>query len=62
MKIIRNEIKVPSGYLLELVEEFKTSRQTVYNALRDITKSPLAKDIRKKAKEMLQKDINDIEI
>jgi transcriptional regulator of met regulon len=60
MQIIRNEINVPSKHLKILKDEFKKSRQTIFNALKDITQSELAKDIRARAKELLIEEANQI--
>ncbi|MDB0601403.1 ATP-dependent Lon protease [Tenacibaculum maritimum] len=62
MEIIRNEITVSQKHLKTLREEFKTSRQTVFNALKDFTQSTLAKDIRKRAKELLLAEANQIKV
>ncbi len=57
MQIIRNEIQIPTGFSQRLEEEFKTSKQSVYNALKDHTQSELAKKIRLRAKEMMIEQI-----
>ncbi len=62
MKIVRNKIEVPTGYLTKLENEFGKSRQTIYNALWDITQSNLAKRIRTRAKEILLQDAKNIEV
>lgn len=61
MEIIRNTISVSRKHLEMLETEFKVSRMTVYNALKDITQSGLAKKIRKKAKQLLLDEANSIE-
>ncbi|SEA39421.1 ATP-dependent Lon protease [Bizionia paragorgiae] len=62
MEIIRNEITLSQKHLKTLRDEFGKSRQTIYSALKDFTQSKLAKDIRKRAKELLQEEVNLIDI
>lgn len=62
MEIIRNEITLSQKHLKTLREEFGTSRQTIFNALKDFTKSDLAKSIRKRAKEILIEEANQIKV
>jgi predicted DNA-binding protein YlxM (UPF0122 family) len=57
MEIKRNEIQVSPKHLKILREEFNVSRQSVYNALKDITQTILAKDIRSRAIELLKIEI-----
>ena len=57
MEIKRNEIQVSPKHLKILREEFKVSRQSVYSALKDITQTILAKDIRSRAIELLKIEI-----
>ena len=62
MEIKRNVIKIPKGKTDILVGEFNVSRMSIYNALRDVTQSKLAKDIRTRAIELLQEEINEAKI
>jgi len=57
MEIKRNEIQVSRKHLKILRDEFNVTRQSVYNALKDITQTQLAKNIRNKAIELLEKEI-----
>lgn len=56
----RHEIQLPTGFVGDLANEFKVSRQTVYTALRDVTRNAKAKQIRARAKEMLITTANNI--
>ncbi|MDB0611823.1 hypothetical protein PL371_08055 [Tenacibaculum maritimum] len=53
MEIIRNEITVSQKHLKTLREEFKTSRQTVFNALKDFTQSHFSKRYSKKSQRII---------
>ena len=61
MEITRKIIKLPIGSIGMLVKDFGKSRTTVNNALRGITHSELAKNIRQRAKEMLLEEAADID-
>lgn len=54
-------IKVPSEFIHILTKEFDTTAPTVYASLRYYNNSEKAIEIRKKAKELLLKEANDIE-
>ena len=60
--ITRNVIKVNSVWRNQLIKEFNVSDMTIYSALKDITKSALAKRIRTRAKEILEKEVKSIKI
>ncbi len=55
------EILITASQKNIIVQEFKTTRQTVYCALKYYTNSKLAKRIRLKAKDLLYKDVKKIE-
>ncbi len=62
METAKNEIQIPTNYSKRLELEFGTSKQTVYKALKDSTKSELAKQIRLRAKEMLIEQVTKIRV
>ena len=62
INIKRNKITVPYGKTEYLAKEFDVSIVSIQNALKDITKSKLAKRIRTRAKEILEKEVKSIEI
>lgn len=58
----RQIINLHPSHLNQLVKEFKKSRQTIYNAIWYTTNSDLAMAIRKRAKELLQKEAENVAI
>lgn len=56
------KIEILSTIFSDLKKELDISRQTVYNALRYITNSETAKNIGKRAKELLQDKVNKVVI
>lgn len=58
----RKQINVSATHFHRLVQEFGTSRQTIYNALRYITDSDLAKEIRTSAKKILKEESESVSI
>jgi len=54
--IVRSEILLDSPLKHQLCKELKTSKQTVMLALKYANNSPLARSIRKKAKELLENE------
>lgn len=60
MEITRNEIHLSIHHLRKLEKEFDKSRPTIYNALKDITKSDLSRQIRLRAKELLIQEADNI--
>ncbi|MBT0554298.1 ATP-dependent Lon protease [Riemerella anatipestifer] len=59
---MKKRISLPSKYHKILREEFGVTQQTITNALKYFTESELAQNIRKRAKECLKKEIDEIEI
>ena len=59
---VRNIIQVPPSHSIKMADEFGKSRQTIYNALRGITQTKLAKQIRRRAKELLLEESKAIQI
>lgn len=55
-----NRIEIPSKYKKQLAEEFETSLQSVQMSLRYVFNSETAEQIRLRAKEMLQEEIEKI--
>lgn len=56
------KIRVATGMVSELANKFNTTATTVYAALGYYNNSDLAQKIRKKAKEWLIKEANQIEV
>jgi hypothetical protein len=54
------KILINSNYKNQIAKEFDCSLVTVEMAFKYVTKSELAKNIRKRAKELLQKEIDNI--
>ncbi len=59
-RIVRSEILINSILKKQLAKELSTSRQTVHLALIYANNSKLGKSIRKRAKELLQKEADDV--
>ena len=62
MEIKRNQIILHHSHVKELAKEFNTSNVTIWNALRDVTQSKLAKSIRTRGKEILEKEAKSIKV
>lgn len=56
------KILIHPNYKHEIAKEFRVSMQTVDMSLKYVFNSEVAKSIRKKAKEMLLKEANEIEV
>lgn len=55
-------ISLPPKRMKTLYKEFNVSRQSIYNALCYYTDSPLAREIRARAKELLEQELREIKI
>ncbi|MCG9911880.1 MAG: ATP-dependent Lon protease [Flavobacteriales bacterium] len=55
-------INLPSKHIDGLASKHKVSKQTVWNAIRYVTDSQLAKDIRQSAKDILMKEAKNVKI
>lgn len=55
-------IKVPAEFVHILAKEFKTTTQNVYASLRYFNNSALAMNIRRRAKELLQNEADNVMI
>lgn len=59
---MKKRINVAGKHLAILQEEFNVSSQTIRNALRYFTESPLAQEIRSKAKQLLEQEAKEVVI
>lgn len=57
---MKKRINIADKHRDILVSEFNISRQTVYNAVRYFTESALADKIRKRAKELLIQEADEV--
>lgn len=56
------KIRIAPEFKTQMAKEFKTSKQNVMMALKDYNQSDLAKKVRARAKELLQKEADAITI